>query len=284
MEPSDCESRWLIDLTKLTAHSSCHLSNVDIELSKHKNNGMSISCSTTITNEYLISRACSGSNSVIAALWSNEDKNHPPEGLIDSSCFQITDILIPRQLPLPQPKKETKWQKFARDRGITSKRKRSRKVWDDIEQAWVYRTGFQGLSKKKSVRDKFSRNRELSNSGSEINNSLRLDCTNTSLKKKSSLANGDIASGIPVDLENTRKRGRKSTMMAILTAQTSTASMGKYDQVLSNEPLRRKNIVPKKKNINLSQDEKKLAGEIQGSIKLLDNLKTHISKKEGKFL
>jgi len=140
------------------------------------------------------------------------------------------------------------------------------------------------LSKKKSKRDKSFGDRELSNYNTKDNNSLGLDSTKLSLKKKLSLTSEDVASGIPVDLEKKRKRGPKSTMMALLATQNSTASMGKYDQIVSNEPLRRENIRPKKKNLNSSHEEQKLTSEIQGNIELLENLKTHISKKKGNIL
>ena len=34
-------------------------------------------------------------------------------------------------------------EKFAKERGIAPKEKRSRKVWDEATQSWAYRTGYQ---------------------------------------------------------------------------------------------------------------------------------------------
>eukprot|EP00522_Entomoneis_paludosa_P005012 CAMPEP_0172471646 /NCGR_PEP_ID=MMETSP1065-20121228/67924_1 /TAXON_ID=265537 /ORGANISM="Amphiprora paludosa, Strain CCMP125" /LENGTH=626 /DNA_ID=CAMNT_0013229753 /DNA_START=33 /DNA_END=1914 /DNA_ORIENTATION=- len=49
----------------------------------------------------------------------------------------------PRALPPPAPKEDTKWEKFAKDRGIPlNKSKRSQKVWDEATGEWMFRHGF----------------------------------------------------------------------------------------------------------------------------------------------
>jgi regulator of ribosome biosynthesis len=47
--------------------------------------------------------------------------------------------------PPPLPKKETKWEKFAKERGIgnDNQEKRSRKVWDENTGTWMYRHGYE---------------------------------------------------------------------------------------------------------------------------------------------
>ena len=49
--------------------------------------------------------------------------------------------LLPREKPIPRPKPLTKWQKFAQEKGIV-KRKRSKLVFDDVEQDWKRRHGY----------------------------------------------------------------------------------------------------------------------------------------------
>jgi regulator of ribosome biosynthesis len=45
--------------------------------------------------------------------------------------------------PPPVPKPETKWEKFAREKGIAlNKNKRSQKVWDEATGEWKYRHGY----------------------------------------------------------------------------------------------------------------------------------------------
>jgi hypothetical protein len=53
---------------------------------------------------------------------------------------------LPRAKPLPKPKPPTKWERFARAKGIHSQR-RDRKVWDEESQSWVARWGWKGKNK-----------------------------------------------------------------------------------------------------------------------------------------
>ena len=48
---------------------------------------------------------------------------------------------LPREKPVPQPKQPTRWEEFAKAKGIT-KQKRSQKVWDDPSQSWKPRHGY----------------------------------------------------------------------------------------------------------------------------------------------
>lgn len=53
---------------------------------------------------------------------------------------------LPRAKPLPKPKPPTKWEKFAKAKGIQHKR-REKRVWDEEKQAWVERWGWKGANK-----------------------------------------------------------------------------------------------------------------------------------------
>lgn len=44
-------------------------------------------------------------------------------------------MLLPREKPLPEPKPTTKWEKFAREKGI-KKRKHSRLIWDEVSKSY----------------------------------------------------------------------------------------------------------------------------------------------------
>ena len=48
---------------------------------------------------------------------------------------------LPREKPMPEPKPETKWEKFAKDKGIL-KKKRERMIFDDDAQQWAPRFGY----------------------------------------------------------------------------------------------------------------------------------------------
>jgi len=49
--------------------------------------------------------------------------------------------VLPRQRPPPKPKAETKWDKFKREKGITSTKKKGKLKWDEDLNRWVPRFG-----------------------------------------------------------------------------------------------------------------------------------------------
>lgn len=52
--------------------------------------------------------------------------------------------VLPRAKPVPKPKPPTKWEKFAREKGIKSKpdKRREHLVWDDTADKWMPRYGY----------------------------------------------------------------------------------------------------------------------------------------------
>ena len=48
---------------------------------------------------------------------------------------------LPREKPLPVSRPQTRWEKFAKEKGIV-KKKRSKNVWDEQTQQWAPRYGF----------------------------------------------------------------------------------------------------------------------------------------------
>lgn len=55
--------------------------------------------------------------------------------------------MLPREKPVPKPKQPTKWERFAKEKGISHKKKET-KVWDDDKQDWVRRWGRDGKNKE----------------------------------------------------------------------------------------------------------------------------------------
>ena len=49
--------------------------------------------------------------------------------------------VIPREKPIPKPKPLTKWERYAKEKGI-EKKKQPKKVWDDVVKEWVPRFGY----------------------------------------------------------------------------------------------------------------------------------------------
>ncbi len=73
----------------------------------------------------------------------NEIWSLPTERVEDAivAVLPPPSTVIPREKPLPKPKPMTKWEKYAKEKGIV-KQKKTRKVWDDVVKEWVPRFGY----------------------------------------------------------------------------------------------------------------------------------------------
>ena len=59
------------------------------------------------------------------------------------------ETVLPREKPLPKASKDlTKWQEFAKRKGIAPKPKRDRLVYDEEKKDWVPRYGYKGKNKE----------------------------------------------------------------------------------------------------------------------------------------
>ena len=50
-------------------------------------------------------------------------------------------LQLPREKPVPEPKPQTRWEKFAETKGI-EKKKRGRMVWNEETEQWAPRYGY----------------------------------------------------------------------------------------------------------------------------------------------
>lgn len=92
---------------------------------------------------YLQANARDGVQLLVSALFSLPALSSP-EGPLAQLPAPTTQL--PRAKPLPKPKPPTKWERFARAKGISSLR-RERKAWDEESQTWVARWGWKGRNK-----------------------------------------------------------------------------------------------------------------------------------------
>ncbi|KAL7078036.1 hypothetical protein ACQ4LE_002488 [Meloidogyne hapla] len=76
----------------------------------------------------------------------------PRKVVQDATCVMLpsTEYSLPREKPIPKPKEPTKWEKFAKEKGIISKNKRSKKVWDDTTKEWKPRFGYRRALKEEN--------------------------------------------------------------------------------------------------------------------------------------
>jgi regulator of ribosome biosynthesis len=187
----------------------------------------------------------------------------------------------------PAPKKDTKWEKFAREKGIPLNReKRSQKVFDEVSGEWKFRHGYQKANEQKewpimevnpnddpnadpwekereAKRTRVNKNTESRMRNEERAGNMKKGTTTHFLKsrektREAGKAGGgaSIPAGVPVDLRSARggdetlsaaQRGKNSISAALKATQRSTASLGKFDKIREGEPEKKKAVTTVKK-------------------------------------
>eukprot|EP00941_MAST-03F_sp_MAST-3F-sp1_P000348 g348.t1 len=158
---------------------------------------------------------------------------------------------LPREKHVPAEKDLTKWERFAKEKGIL-KRKRSRMVFDETSETWRPRFGYKRDNALKDwvielkdgddiYTDKYAekalskKKRVLQNQMNHLKNLERNDKN----KKR------NVPAGLAVTLGQKRprkgqrgsegKRGKSASEAALRKVQVSTASLGQFDKVVSGE-------------------------------------------------
>lgn len=152
---------------------------------------------------------------------------------------------IPREKSLPKEKPLTKWEKYAKDKGI-KKQKKSRMVWDETAREYRPRWGAGRANNTLEEIVKEDKAEEMQAYGAEdpwILEKMKKK-ERVEKQKKRELVNRkravkDQSKDMPATLDittNTPRRQKSSIERAVVLAQKSTASMGKFDKLMSDEP------------------------------------------------
>ena len=164
---------------------------------------------------------------------------------------------LPRGKRIPDPPVETKWEKFAKEKGI-QKKKKERMVWDEETQTYRPRYGYKSKQSHEAeykihefkkgediYSDPFAADREAKKTRVQKNlvqqakNQERAEIGRAKLggkqRGKQALASASFSPmerpGIPMDLEDRKaKRGKQGVRNALQLVQRSTASMGRFDE------------------------------------------------------
>ncbi|TYZ68719.1 hypothetical protein PybrP1_011974 [[Pythium] brassicae (nom. inval.)] len=161
-------------------------------------------------------------------------------------------LVIPREKPLPKPKVDTKWEKFAREKGI-DKRKKSRMAFDedkgDWAPAWGYKRAGDDMKdwavemKAGDTADPWTKRKQEKRARVEKN----LQAQANNLKHGRGKQTGGsmrAPAGIPVELLATddtkaKQRGKDGVAKTLEKVQFATASMGKFDKMRAGEKERK---------------------------------------------
>jgi regulator of ribosome biosynthesis len=97
---------------------------------------------------YLLDLARDNTQILINAIW-----KLPTERVeeVVVAKFPAPTTRLPREKPLPVQKPMTKWESYAKEKGIIKKKKKDRVVWDEIVKKWVPQFGY---GKKKVEEEK----------------------------------------------------------------------------------------------------------------------------------
>lgn len=155
--------------------------------------------------------------------------------------------VLPREKPVPKDRPLTRWEKFAKAKGI-QKRKKERMVYDEQKGKYVPRWGYAGGEKDKlddwlievpqnadPMEDQFAKRREEKKERIERN-------------KKRQRRNEEEAAAITMAGKNSIRDFKKHELQAAIAAsKAATASMGKFDpEVSATNGKKKKNKKSKK--------------------------------------
>lgn len=142
---------------------------------------------------------------------------------------------LPREKPIPKPKQDTKWEAFAKTKGITNK-KRGRMVFDDTAKEWRPRHGYKKVGTDKEQNWVV----EVPGNGDPYKDWLG----DKEDKKKEGIAKNEFQrlKNIAKQSEGLKTKGEEMKKN-VNQAHVSTASLGKFTEKVKHE----KNIKEKGK-------------------------------------
>lgn len=210
------------------------------------------------TREQLIQdRVVASTKALLSHLYKLPITKHPDHGPL-AALPAPTYPLLPREKALPKPKVETKWEAFAKRKGIEH-RKKDKLVWDEEAKEWVPSWGFKGKNKKEeeqwiheipanaeddfnpvSALKKARKEKSLHNKGQQLKNIARANAAAS--KQSSDLVTKPSTgtNGVMITDAGAKKRVQRERKIAELDAEVkrgraSTASMGRFDKQLEGE-------------------------------------------------
>jgi len=165
-----------------------------------------------------------------------------------AECGRLAELpaptmVLPREKPVPKPKPPTRWEKFAKEKGI-QKKKKERMVYDDQAKEWRPNWGYKRANEDHTPILEAGKGDD----GSEDPFEKKLNDKKERIKKQKNQEKRNIeeAGGkhhMPVSANPSSKETKAQAKAALALAQKSTASVGKFDKKLKGEkkaPLKRK--------------------------------------------
>ncbi|CAI9720047.1 biogenesis regulatory homolog [Octopus vulgaris] len=220
-------------------------------------------------DDYLLNLARDNTQLLINKLWQLPTEKN--DGIVNVKLPETLTV-IPREKPAPKPKPLTKWEQFAKVKGIT-KKKKSRMVWDDVAKDWRPRWGYKRANDDTKDwcievptnadpnEDQFAKRKAAKKERVAKNELKRLRNIARAQKLKVSELH------TPAQVEKKQDVNRKLAL-----AKYSTASVGKFTETLPNEKPA-KNVGKKRKFAPNHGDIKEETSHQLGLLKKIANKK-----------
>jgi len=156
-----------------------------------------------------------------------------PDGVL--ATLPPPSFVLPRSMPLPEDKPQTRWDKFAAIKGIQKKKKREKLVWDDTNQDYRRRYGYKKAND--DAKQWLIPHNEHDTSGIDPFTKL----ANADKEKKEKQKDKEVKNKKLAQLERSKAIGAKNSKQKDDISRTfalvsrSTASLGRFDRRLPGE-------------------------------------------------
>ncbi|XP_033159834.1 ribosome biogenesis regulatory protein homolog [Drosophila mauritiana] len=226
--------------------------------------------------EYLTALTRENTQLLVNAIW-----ELPTERVDESIVAKLPEptTVLPRLRKPPGPRPLTKWEKFAKEKGI-SKKKKEKKTYDETMDKWVPTYGFKRAEAEKA-KDWVLEVPQNADPNTDMFQK-KIDLRNEKVAKNEIQRMKNIVRAKKIDMPRSGYLGPEAAsssqlLTAVTVAKSSTASVGKFQNKLPKEKEARglgiKELIPggKRKQSHITQTPEKEAN--------LDLIKSVLNKK-----
>lgn len=185
-------------------------------------------------NDYLLKLARDNTQLLLNQVW-----ELPTERVEETVVVKlpVQKTLLPRIKPIPKPRPLTKWEQFAKDKGI-QKKKKAKLSWDEQLKKWVPLYGFKRsqAEKEKNWVLEVPENADPMEDQFEKKSFAKGErVAKNELQRLRNIAKAKKVKVPRVGITNSDVSTAKDLQAAVTVAKASTASLGKFQQNLPKE-------------------------------------------------
>ncbi|XP_057661094.1 ribosome biogenesis regulatory protein homolog [Diorhabda carinulata] len=197
-------------------------------------NDFDTNCLSRNKNDYLLNLARDNTQLLLNQVW-----GLPTERVEEAIVVRlpVQKTLLPRMKPIPKPRPLTKWEQFAKVKGI-QKKKKAKLSWDEQLKKWVPLYGFKKsqAEKEKNWVLEVPENADPMEDQFEKKNFAKGErVAKNELQRLRNIAKAKKVQVPRVGITNSEVSTAKDLQAAVTVAKASTASLGKFQKDLPKE-------------------------------------------------